>query len=128
VQRDASESGWWRRDDDGLVVAVRVVPGARRSEVVEASGVQLRVRIAAPAVDDKANVELQRFVADLFGVRRSAVTIVRGHRSRDKVLHVTGASAPPPSPAPPFFRTGREMGTADSHPPWRSPGHGRSGE
>jgi uncharacterized protein (TIGR00251 family) len=97
VDGEAATAGWWTRDDEGLVVAVRVVPGARRSEVTDAAGGQLRVRIAAPPVDDKANVELQRFVAELFGVRRSAVRIVRGQRSRDKVLHVAGPSAPPPS-------------------------------
>jgi uncharacterized protein (TIGR00251 family) len=97
VEREVGQRRWWTPDEDGLVVTLRVVPGARRSEVIDASGEQLRVRIAAPAVDDKANVELQRFVAELFGVRRSAVTLRRGHRSRDKVVHVSGASTPPPS-------------------------------
>ena len=83
--------------DDGVVVSLRVVPGARRSEVVGIAGAQLRVRIAAPAVDDKANAETQRFLAQLFGVRRSAVTFVRGQRSRDKVLRIAGVTAPPPN-------------------------------
>jgi uncharacterized protein (TIGR00251 family) len=92
-----SDESWWSADDDGVVVSLRVVPGARRSEVVGISGTQLRVRIAAPAVDDKANAETQRYLAGLFGVRRSAVTLVRGQRSRDKVLHIAGVQAPPES-------------------------------
>jgi uncharacterized protein (TIGR00251 family) len=92
-----SAESWWTLVDDGVVVSLRVIPGARRSEVVGVSGAQLRVRIAAPAVDDKANAATQRFLAQLFGVRRAAVTFVRGQRSRDKVLHIAGATALPPT-------------------------------
>jgi hypothetical protein len=56
----------------------------------------MRVRVGAPAVEGQANVELRRFLAKLFGVRRSAVTLVRGQRSRDKVVHIAGIAAPPP--------------------------------
>jgi len=80
---------------DGVTVAVRVQPGARRSEVVDATGEQLRIRIAAPPVDGKANAEVRRFVAELFGVRASAVTLVRGERHRDKVVRITGVDVPP---------------------------------
>jgi uncharacterized protein (TIGR00251 family) len=87
---------WWRTEGDGVVLSLRVVPGARRSEVVDAGGEQLKVRIAAPAIEGKANAEVQRFVAELFGVRRSTVALRRGDRSRDKVVHVAGIREPPP--------------------------------
>jgi uncharacterized protein (TIGR00251 family) len=86
---------WWTVDEGGLVVALRVVPNARRSEVVGVADGRLRVRIAAPAIDGKANAEVQRFVAQLFNVRRGAVTLRRGERSRDKTVHVAGTSEPP---------------------------------
>ena len=47
-------------------------------------GDRLRIRLQAPAVEGKANVELQRFLAVVFGVRRSAITILRGEHARDK--------------------------------------------
>jgi hypothetical protein len=56
------------------------------------------VRVAARAVEGKANAELVRFLAELFGVRRSAITIARGERSRDKTVHVAGIDAPPDLP------------------------------
>lgn len=74
---------------------MRVTAGARRSEVIDASGDRLRVRIAAPAVEGKANAELQRMLAKVFGVRRSAVSLVRGDRSREKKVWVAGISEPP---------------------------------
>ena len=87
---------WWSPGEGGITISVRVAAGARRSEVIDASGERLRVRIAAPAVEGKANVELQRMIAKLFGVRRSAVLLVRGERSREKTLWVAGISEPPP--------------------------------
>ena len=90
-----SEGSWWSADDDGIVISVRVTPGAKRSEVIDDSGERLRLRIAAPATEGRANAEVARFVASLFGVRRSAVSLVRGERSRDKTLRVVGPTSPP---------------------------------
>ena len=86
---------WWSPGEGGITVLVRVTAGARRSEVIDASGERLRVRLGAPAVEGKANVELERMMAKLFGVRRSAVLLVRGERSREKTLWVAGISEPP---------------------------------
>lgn len=87
---------WWSQGDGGITVTVRVVPGARRSEIVDASGSTLRIRLAAPAHDGKANAELQRYLGEVFGVRRSAVSLVRGERHRDKVARIAGVIEPPP--------------------------------
>jgi uncharacterized protein YggU (UPF0235/DUF167 family) len=51
------------------------------------------VRVSAPPVDGKANAELCSLVAELAGVPRSRVSIVRGLSSRDKVVRVEGVDA-----------------------------------
>jgi uncharacterized protein (TIGR00251 family) len=79
---------WWRPDGDDWLLAVRVQPGASRTEVVGEYGDQLRIRLQAPPVDGKANAALVAFVADELGLARSAVTVVRGQSSRSKVLRV----------------------------------------
>lgn len=89
------EPTWWAPTDVGVTFDVRVVPNARRTELVGTIGDALRIRISAPAVDDKANEHLRRFVGELFGVRRSAVRIVRGRRSRTKTLQIVGVDEPP---------------------------------
>ncbi len=63
--------------------------------MIECSPQRLRVRVSARAVDGQANTELRRFLAELFGVRRSAVTLRRGERSRDKSVRISGVTAPP---------------------------------
>ena len=64
---------------------------ARRDEVVGVRGDQLVVRVQAPPVDGKANAAVEAFVAHAVGVPKSAVSVVRGHTSRDKVVRIEGA-------------------------------------
>ena len=56
---------------------------------------QLKVRLAAPPVDGKANAELLRFLADAFGVPLRNVVLVRGETSRQKVVRVDSPARRP---------------------------------
>lgn len=83
----------WRREDGGdLVLLLHVQPGAKRTAVAgvhgEGAGARLRLRLAAPPVDGKANEELVRFLADAFGVPQRGVTLERGDTSRQKTVRV----------------------------------------
>lgn len=73
-----------------VTFAVRVQPRASRSEIVGEFNGALKVRLAAPPVDGEANEELIRFLAKLFGVSRSRVSILSGLASRNKVIRVEG--------------------------------------
>lgn len=85
---------WWQPCDEGMKLFLKVVPGARRSEVVVQEN-QLRVRVAAPAVEGKANDELRRVIAKWCNIRSNACDVVSGHHSRHKVVIVRGVNAPP---------------------------------
>ena len=86
---------WWWTVDGGIEIAVRVVPGAKKSAIAEVRDDHVRIRIAAPAVDGKANAELTRLIAEWCGVRKSAVEIVAGDMSRAKRVRVKGRQSPP---------------------------------
>lgn len=86
---------WWKSVDGACEITVRVVPGAKKSAIAEVSDDSLRIRLAAPAVEGKANAELIRFVAEWFDVRPSAVGIVSGVASRTKCVRVAGCQSPP---------------------------------
>ena len=77
---------WLSQGDDAVTILVRVTPNGRRSEVIDTAGNRLRIRLAAPAVEGRANDELTRLLSALFGVRRSAVRIVAGARAREKTV------------------------------------------
>jgi uncharacterized protein len=79
----------WRRDDGGaLVLTLHVQPGAARTQVVGVHGDALKIKLAAPPVDGKANEALLQFLADAFGVPRRQVTLVRGQTARAKVVRI----------------------------------------
>jgi uncharacterized protein (TIGR00251 family) len=98
MTRDETDR-WWRPGEDSITVSVRVTAGNRRSEVIEIGPDHIRVRVAARPVDGQANAELEGFLAELFQVRRSSVSILRGARSRDKTIRIAGIVAPPPGVA-----------------------------
>lgn len=68
-----------------LRVAVHAAPGAKRTEAAGAHGEALKVRLAAPPVDGKANQALQAWLALSFGLRQNAVELQSGQTSRAKV-------------------------------------------
>lgn len=78
-----------RRQADGAVtLSLHVQPGAKQTGFAGLHGDALKIRLAAPPVDGKANACLQAFVADFFDVPRRAVTLISGESSRQKILRV----------------------------------------
>jgi uncharacterized protein len=74
-------------------LAIRVQPRAKRSEIAGERGGAVLIRVSAAPVDGKANEAVCRLIAERAGVPRSAVRIVRGESSRDKVVRIDGLSA-----------------------------------
>ncbi len=71
-------------------ITIRVRPGSARPGVGGEQGGALVVRVSAPAVDGRATQAALAAVADAFGVRRDAVTLMTGKTSRTKVVEVAG--------------------------------------
>jgi len=89
---------WYRRRPDGtLAVAIHAQPGAKRTEVAGVHGEALRIRIAAPPVEGRANEALVEFLARLFEVARRDVVLVAGETSRQKRFEIRGSRVDPAS-------------------------------
>ena len=73
-----------------MIVKVRVIPSAGDNEVVSRIGSVLRVKVASPAVDDKANMALSRYLAEFFDVSAKSVNIIRGAKGREKTVEING--------------------------------------
>ena len=85
---------WFNRAADGsLVVSLHIQPGAKKTEVAGLHGEALKIRLAAPPVDGKANAALVAFLAKTCGVPRSAVALVSGETSRSKRVRLQGIDA-----------------------------------
>ncbi len=75
----------------GVYVKLRVSPGAKSTAVKGLYGEgAIRLSVAAPPVEGKANAEVERYLARLFGLSRSKVTVVKGASSRAKLVFVSG--------------------------------------
>ena len=86
------DSTWFSYNAGGrrLTLNLHVQPGARRSEIVGLHGGALKIKVAAPAVDNKANAALTEFLSETLGIPKSAVAISRGAAGRRKVVEITG--------------------------------------
>jgi uncharacterized protein (TIGR00251 family) len=86
---------WWRRDGESLVLVLHVQPGAKRSEIAGLHGEALKIRLAAPPVEGRANEALLRFIADNFNVPLRQVTLKQGAQSRHKTVLISGSKIDP---------------------------------
>lgn len=75
-------------------IEVRLRPRGHADELLGLSGGVLQVKVSAPPVEGKANKALCRLVAKRAGVAPSRVSVIRGEKSRDKVLLVEGIDEP----------------------------------
>lgn len=79
---------WLRESGGRLLLTVHVQPGAKTTEVVGLYGDALKIRLAAPPVDGKANAALVDFLAGRLGLPKSAIELKSGQSSRRKQLLV----------------------------------------
>jgi uncharacterized protein (TIGR00251 family) len=86
-----------RSTNDGVTLAVRALPGAKKKTAVlgvycEGEKARLKIAVQAPAVEGRANSALVAFLAEMFGVAKSQVELVSGELSRSKVFLLRGVT------------------------------------
>ena len=86
---------WFRRNGEVIMLTLHVQPGAKRSEIIGLHGDTLKIRLAAPPVEGRANEALLKFIAELFDVTVRQVELKQGGQSRRKVVAVSGSRAGP---------------------------------
>jgi uncharacterized protein (TIGR00251 family) len=74
-------------------IRVRVTPRSSRNAVAGLEGEALKIKLTAPPVEGAANAALAAFIADWLGVRKSKVSIIRGGKSRTKIVRIEGVTA-----------------------------------
>jgi uncharacterized protein (TIGR00251 family) len=87
------ETSWLRTGEARITLTLHIQPGAKKTEVAGLYGDALKIRLAAPPVDGKANAALIGFIASRLGLAKSAVSLKSGQTSRRKVLEVIAAPA-----------------------------------
>lgn len=86
---------WFRRNGEVLTLTLHIQPGAKRSELAGLHGEALKIRLAAPPVEGRANEALLKFIAGLFDVPVRQVELKQGGQSRHKVVAISGSTVDP---------------------------------
>ena len=81
-----------RTDPQTLLLTIRVQPRASKDEIAGVHDGALKIRLRAPALEDRANEALCEFLAQLLKTPKSAVRILSGHRSRTKRVEIRGVT------------------------------------
>ena len=84
---------WLRQDAQDVMLTLHIQPGAKKTEVAGAHGEAMKIRLAAPPVDGKANQCLLDFLAERLGVAKRQVVLVSGASARAKRVRVEGVDA-----------------------------------
>lgn len=88
---------WYRRNGEVLTLTLHVQPGAKHSNVAGLHGEALKIRLAAPPIEGRANEALLKFIANIFEVPLRQVELRQGGQSRHKVVAITGSHIEPQS-------------------------------
>lgn len=83
---------WLRQAGDDVVLSLHIQPGAKKTEVAGEHGEALKIRLAAPPVDGKANACLIAFLADRLAIPKSRLELVSGATSRAKRVRAAGVT------------------------------------
>ena len=73
-----------------MLLAIKVQPRASKNEIGAAQGGELKIHVTAPPVDAAANEALVELLAEILECGRNRIEIIRGHKSRHKVLKLNG--------------------------------------
>ena len=90
-------STWYQRSGDIITLVLHVQPGAKQTNVAGLHGEALKIRLAAPPIEGRANEALLRFIADRFDVPLRSVELKQGGQSRHKRIAVSGSKVEPES-------------------------------
>lgn len=86
-----SGEGYLRQKRDGVLLNLRVSPGAKATSIDGFYGDHaLRMKVAAPPTRGRANAEIEEHLSNLLGVPGSQSRVVKGASSRDKVILLEG--------------------------------------
>ena len=73
-----------------ITIEVQVQPKSYRDEIIGFQNGRFKVKVTAPPEDGKANERVREIIAREFGVSKSRVEIVKGHKSRLKTIKILG--------------------------------------
>ncbi len=86
---------WYRIGEDSITLTLHIQPGAKKSGIAGLHGDALKIRLAAPPIEGRANEALLKYMARLFDVPLRQIVLLQGEQSRHKVVSIKGSQVDP---------------------------------
>lgn|SRR5574344_1762131 len=80
---------FYKIQDDSIIVNVKLIPNSSINKIIEISEDSIKIKLQAPPVDFKANLELEKFIAKFLNIPKSSVKLLKGEKSKNKVLKIS---------------------------------------
>lgn len=80
---------WYRYESDVLILKLYIQPGAKRDEVMGPMKDELKIKLATPALEGRANSALIKFLSQLCQVPKSKIVLKSGEKSRHKIIEIS---------------------------------------
>jgi uncharacterized protein (TIGR00251 family) len=80
-------------ESNSIRLELKVTANASRNEIAGFTEGVLHVRITAPPVKGKANMELVAFLSKMLGIKKNSISIVKGQASRNKLIAIEGLNS-----------------------------------
>jgi uncharacterized protein (TIGR00251 family) len=80
----------FEKSKKGILLKIKVVPRSSRKGVSGVVGDALKIKVHSPPVEGAANEELIEILSEEFEIKKTAIRIIRGHSSKDKVIEIEG--------------------------------------
>lgn len=84
----------WKNDN--LILSLYLQPNARQDKVIGLFNDLIKIQISAPAIDNKANNHLKKWLAKAFHVPNSHIILLKGEHTRQKIVQITRPEKIPP--------------------------------
>jgi uncharacterized protein (TIGR00251 family) len=88
-------AAWYRQQGEIVTLTLHVQPGAKHSNIAGLHGDALKIRLAAPPIEGRANEALLKYLAELFAVPLRQIELKQGAQSRHKVVAISGSTRNP---------------------------------
>ncbi len=71
-----------------MFLSLEVIPNSKKLAIMKLGENEYKIKLDAPATEGKANIKLIQVIADYFHVPKSSVSIIRGVKSRNKIVKI----------------------------------------
>ena len=89
------EATWYHIKNEIITLKIVVQPGSKQNEVIGLHNDALKIKLSTPAIEGRANAALLKFIAQLFDVSKTNITLKRGDKSRYKTIEIRNSLVQP---------------------------------